>query len=566
VFHKEQGMKKVNETKFYQALERIFVGADVEGASGFVNLLKIKSEYYKIIISRFKKDVDNEEIIRDSFKEEFFDRLYSFFEKYFSESGSVYFVKTANWQKVYEQVYTDNRDVMLFWKTNMLYYVKSDILFQSMDVGITDDETGKAYKFFFDAGGLCNKQNNEKKEIVFTFKYIKEEDDGRIYVFDIAYSERGLKTKMEEVGRQTKLRPHILEKAFSVFKKQAEVDFFINKNAKKFLNEQLDIYLHQILLNTDNKFDQERLNQLKTVKVFAQKIIDFISQFEDELVRIWNKPKFALGSNYVITIDKLSSGIIDKLSRHPGLKSQIKEWQDLGIAGPDFDFAERSSAHKYLPVDTKHFKDLEIDILGLFDNLDEALDGRLIHSENYQALNTLQEKYKEKVQCIYIDPPFNKAESEQFSYIANYKDASWISLLENRLELSRKIMKNTGSIFVNTDDKCNTYIRLLLDSIFGNFQNEIIWCYEKPGAGQNKFKNNHGNIWFYTKQEKDYLFNTTYVPRKGETELTRRQGKFETDYEGKVSPDWWIDIPSFATAMTASERVGKMLDLAFPTQ
>lgn len=140
---------KINENKFYQALEKIFVGADVEGDSGFINLLKIKSEYYKLILNKFKKDVDNEEIIKGSFKEEFFDRLYSFFEKYFSESGSVYFVKTANWQRVYEQVYTDNRDVILFWKTSMLYYVKSDILFQSINVDVNDDETAKVYKFFF---------------------------------------------------------------------------------------------------------------------------------------------------------------------------------------------------------------------------------------------------------------------------------------------------------------------------------------------------------------------------------------------------------------------------------
>lgn len=126
-------------------------------------------------MEQFKKDIDNEKIITDSFKEEFFDRLYSFFEKYFSESGSVYFVKTANWQRVYEQVYTDNKDVVLFWKTHMLYYVKSDILFQNINVNITDEENKQDYHFFFDAGNLHAKQNNEKKALIFTFREIKEE-------------------------------------------------------------------------------------------------------------------------------------------------------------------------------------------------------------------------------------------------------------------------------------------------------------------------------------------------------------------------------------------------------
>ena len=98
-------MSNINENKFYEALENIFTGANIEGESGYVNLLKIKSQYYKLILEKFKEQVDAESIIDDSFKEEFFDKLYSFFEKYFSESGSVYFVKTANYQRVYEKVY-----------------------------------------------------------------------------------------------------------------------------------------------------------------------------------------------------------------------------------------------------------------------------------------------------------------------------------------------------------------------------------------------------------------------------------------------------------------------------
>jgi adenine-specific DNA-methyltransferase len=143
-------MANINENKFYQALENIFTGANIEGESGYVNLLKIKSNYYTLILEQFKKEVVSQSIITDSFKEEFFDKLYSFFEKYFSESGSVYFVKTANWQRVYEQVYTDNKDVVLFWKTHMLYYVKSDILFQSIEMTLNDEKSKMEYHFFFD--------------------------------------------------------------------------------------------------------------------------------------------------------------------------------------------------------------------------------------------------------------------------------------------------------------------------------------------------------------------------------------------------------------------------------
>ncbi len=500
-------MTKVNEKKFYEALENIFTGAKIEGESGYVNLLKIKQKYYSLILKEFKKEVDENSIIDDSFKEEFFDRLYSFFEKYFSESGSVYFVKTANYQRVYEKVYTDNQDVVLFWKTHMLYYVKSDILFQSVDVSVKDENTAKEYDFYFDAGELEHKQNNEKKELIFSFNDIKKEDDKEKFVFKISYSEKGKKTKIEDISRKTKIPEEILRKAFKAFKKQTEVDFFINKNAEKFLTEQLDLYLHQILLEEKNKFDQKRLDQIKTIKEFALKIIKFIAQFEDELVRVWNKPKFVLNSNYVITLDKLSDEIIKKIEKHKNLKEQIKEWQELGMVDEKFDFKKRDrEKHKYLPIDTKYFKDLEFDILALFDDLDEVLDGRLIHSENYQALNTLKEKYKEKVQCIYIDPPFNTG--SDFAYIDKFQDSTWLSLMYDRIKLARYFLRDDGSFYLHLDRHANYLGRIILNKILGKefYTNEIIWKYFVSGKYPNEFAKDHDTILLFKNSHKA-LFN-----------------------------------------------------------
>ena len=506
-------MNNINENKFYQALENIFTGANIEGDSGYVNLLKIKSSYYKLILEKFKSDVGNEKTITDSFKEEFFDKLYSFFEKYFSESGSVYFVKTANWQRVYEQVYTDNKDVVLFWKTHMLYYVKSDILFQSIDVAITDEENKQDYNFYFDVGSLQAKQNNEKKALVFTFREIKEEKTSeevlndkqgkKTFVFDVSYSERGNKTKTDDIIKATKIPETIVDKAFATFKKQSEVDFFINKNAEKFLTEQLDMYLHQILLSEENKFDQKRLDQLKTIKTFAKKIIQFIAQFEDELVRVWNKPKFALNSNYVVTLDKLNDEIIEKIAKHNNLKEQITEWQELGMIDDKFDFLKRTEKEKHLPIDTKYFKDLEVEILSLFDNLDESLDGRLIHSENYQALNTLQEKYKEKVQCIYIDPPFNTG--SDFAYVDKFQDSTWLSLMHDRIELARKFLRDDGSFYLHLDYNADFLGKFLMNNIFDydNFVSDIVWAYGSPSGGRaagSKLVSIHDFIFKYAKQ------------------------------------------------------------------
>ena len=290
-------------------------------------------------------------------------------------------------------------------------------------------------------------------------------------MFDVMYSSRT--TKIDSIVKSTNIPNTILHKAFRAFEKQTEVDFFINKNAKAFLTEQLDLYLHQMLLNEENVFDQKRLDQIKVIKEFALKIIDFISQFEDELVRVWNKPKFVLNSNYVITIDRIKEETVEKIERHPNLQEQIDEWKELGIVDDEFDFSEREEEkYRHLPIDTKHFKDLEVEILDAFDNIDEALDGRLIRSENYQALITLQNKFNNKIQCIYIDPPFNTG--KDFEYVDKYQDSSWLTLMNDRLSFVNSLLSEDGSLWLHLDHNANIYGKELIKDSFDDIT-EIIF-------------------------------------------------------------------------------------------
>ncbi len=568
-----------SEKIFYDILKEIFLGTQVEGKSGFINLMKIKSKFYEKILQTLREDIDEKLKEFPLFRKELFDKLFSFFKVYFSETGSVYFTNTVYKDNVYEQVYSDNIDVMLFWKTNMLYYVKSDIQTKSLDVVIQ----GK--NFFIDASELESKKSWEKRELVYEFK--EKEQNERI-VLSVKYSEKGKKTKLDELIKDLQAKgiedvnKDILDDVIYAFQKQNEVDFFINKNVNQFLKKKFSLWLNEYILSDKSQYNEKRIKELKMLQSNAFKIIDFISQFENELLKIWQKPKFVLDSYYVITLDRIEkkeNGIqlIERIIKSDGIEDQVLEWQKLEIVKDGFNPAKiivktlkgKGLDHNFktLPIDLKHFQDLKGDILALFDNLDEELDGWLIKSENWQALNTILPKFKEKVQTIYIDPPFIKVQDPDYYYKVNFKDATWLTLIQNRLELAKKFLKKTGSIFVCSDNSCDHYTRLVLNEIFQNFRAEIVWCYEKPGAGVSYFKNNHINIYFYTKTaDNNYVFNQQYMARKGETELTRREGRFETDYAGKIAPDWWADIPSFATAMTARERMVKMLGISFPTQ
>lgn len=508
--------------KFFDVLKNIFIGAKIEGESGYVNLMRIKSTYYQEFKDQLLADIEAKlNVVGKSFEEELYNKLYTFFKKYFSESGSIYFSYTPLQEKVYERIYRDDKDVMLFWKTHMLYYVKTERLYKNLE--IQDENTNIFY--LFDVCKLEHKKNNERKDLVFDFANAEFKDNKRQITLTVEYSKKNKKTKIHDILNQIKKAEKVfdsltekqVERACGIFRKQSEVDYFINKNAKEFLREQFSLWIKGYLMDDETLFEADRLKQLKALQSIAFNIIDLVSQFEDELVKIWNKPKFAHSSNYVITLDKIAErdfALLKKIIEHKGMESQLKEWQELGIIDKSFKAEEIVNENKlnekwqYLPLDTKYFKNLELDILALFDDLDNQLDGWLIHSENYQALNTIKEKYRNKIQTIYIDPPFNLEGSDQFAYRTNYKDNDWLTLLENRISLAYSFINKTGGMFTRCDYHGNMYVRLLLNSIFGqnNLVNEIIVNRGKQRlGGTNIYSNATDSLFFFSKSDEFIL-------------------------------------------------------------
>ena len=97
------------------------------------------------------------------------------------------------------------------------------------------------------------------------------------------------------------------------------------------------------MFDDESVFEEKRLKQMKALRDVAYNIIDLVSQFEDELVKIWNKPKFAHSANYVLTLDKIEEKdavLLRKLLRHKGVSQQIKEWQALGMCNEKFNISE----------------------------------------------------------------------------------------------------------------------------------------------------------------------------------------------------------------------------------
>ncbi len=507
---------KTNEAQFYEVLENLFIGVKIEDQpeslldptpralkNGMINLMKAKSQYYHHKKQELKKLIDCKCQNNNDLKEELFDKLYSFFKRYFSANGGIYFNDTP----LYDSLYTKSgyekcslkKDTALFYKTKDLYYVKSETNYKDFCFELEN------IIFNFDTSSLESKKNNEKIDLVFTLK----DTDAKTNTlnFSVTLSSKGTQTKTNEILKKcfnqgVKLDEEVLKKALVKFKKQGSMDYFIHKNALGFLKEQLDLYLFEYLFKEMTAFDAKRLNEINTIKEVALQVIVLVSEFENELCKIWNKPRFVLNSHFIVSLDQLKAKNYDlsKITTHPNYPKQVKEWQDLNLKTTD-----NLLENEFLPLDTLYFKDLEEEIKNQFN--EDEINGTLIKSENYQALNSLKNRYKETMDCIYIDPPYN-TQNNEFIYADNFKRSSWLAMMENRLELAHSLLNDKGAMFVSIDDNEQAYCKALMDEVFNgggggdNFVANLIWQKKKGGSQDSEnFAKEHEYILCYQKEK-----------------------------------------------------------------
>ncbi len=99
-------------------------------------------------------------------------------------------------------------------------------------------------------------------------------------------------------------------------------------------------------------------------------------------------------------------------------------------------------------------------------------------------------------------------------------ELAYLSYMANRLRECRRVLKQTGSIFLHCDPTMSHYLKVIMDGIFGkkNFRNEVIWHYRKWSTGKYTFQRNHDVIFFYSRSESlKRTFNQLYMPRAAST-------------------------------------------------
>lgn len=121
-----------------------------------------------------------------------------------------------------------------------------------------------------------------------------------------------------------------------------------------------------------------------------------------------------------------------------------------------------------LVLDTGNFdSDFKDRLLAHFYDLDNKTDGLLIHGENFQGLNLLTEKYQGSIKAIYIDPPYNTG-TDGFLYRDLFQHSSWMSMMYDRLLLSRKVAQHNSAIAISINEEELFNLKLLLDAAIGS--------------------------------------------------------------------------------------------------
>lgn len=139
--------------------------------------------------------------------------------------------------------------------------------------------------------------------------------------------------------------------------------------------------------------------------------------------------------------------------------------------------SERLRANPFLMVDTQWFStEFKYRLLAQLHDIDAQCDGLLVHSENFQALNLFQYRYGAEVDCIYIDPPYNTG-NDGFAYKDSFWHSSWASMIWDRVNLARPLLKKAGSLFAQIDDYEEHNLRHILDSVMTAERriNRIAW-------------------------------------------------------------------------------------------
>ncbi|MBF0541331.1 MAG: site-specific DNA-methyltransferase [Nitrospirae bacterium] len=475
-----------------------------------------------------------------SLENDVFSHLVTFFSRYYKEGD---FLSLRRYKKDTYAIPYNGEEVKLHWANSDQYYIKTtenfrDYCFKTDDgkrihfklvEASTENDNNKSQdrRFVLCEEGFIGIEDNE---LIIKFEY-KPHTEKRERLNEMAYEKlKKVITPTNEYKDFHRIfapaptkkdnSRTLIQKQINDYTSKNEFDYFIHKDLGGFLRCELDFYIKNEVVFVDDWGTDKDLNisisKVKVIKNIAEKIIRFLEQLENFQKKLWLKKKFVTETNYCLTLDKVPETLYGEISINT---AQIEEWKRLfaidDIDGFDGVVNEAFlKANPYLVIDTIHFdRGFVEEVISTFNNLDEELNGLLIHSENFQALNLLQEKYKQKVKCVYIDPPYNTNTSE-IIYKNGYKHSSWFSLIYDRMMFGNKLATGNAIFLTAIDYEELFNLGKLKDNIYGEENRIGIVTIQHNPKGRNQakfFSENSDYMLVYCKDIDNAQFNQVAI-------------------------------------------------------
>lgn len=344
-----------------------------------------------------------------------------------------------------------------------------------------------------------------------------------------------------------------LEQHLRRYAARNNADFFIHKNLAAFLTQELNYFLKNEILNLDYLLTAgpepaaAEFQKVRLMREIGGQIIAFLDQLEGFQRALWEKRKFVTQTHYCIALGCIDPAFYPEIAANA---AQEQEWRDLAFLTPAAPSPTPAflAANPTLTLDTQHFSpDFADRLLAAFASLDALTDGILIHGDNWQALRLLEETFQGQVDCIYIDPPYNR-DSSEILYKNGYKHSTWLTLMTNRIAMAQPMLTGDAAWVVAIDDAEMAGLAQALDSDFSAYDRSTVVVNHHPagsGLEGTNVSRTHEYAFFLTpagakvlggEKKKDQVSEIGFV-RTGTADSNLRVGRPNSFYAVLVNPD-----------------------------
>ena len=433
-------------------------------------------------------------------EQEVFNHLYSFFRRYYDEGD---FLSLRRYKEGVYAIPYEGEEVKLHWANADQYYIKTAEHFRDFIFKVGDKRVH--FKLVEAQTEKDNNKEQEKRVFILSEESPVVEENGEL-IIRFEYRNDSAKRKQKDLtdaaiptilenapsGWEALLTTKVptdkdpnrttLAKRLNDYTARNTFDYFIHKDLGGFLRRELDFYVKNEVMHLDDIENEtapkveQYLAKVRAIRRVASKIIDFLAQLEEFQKALWLKKKFVVDAHYLVTLDRvpeeLHQAVADNTKQREAWVQLYKIDQiEASLTTPAYSVPltiEFLRANPFLVVDTSLFGiDFRRALERSMQPFESSFTGLLVHGENFQAMSLLQRRFRNTLDCVYLDPPYN-TDAGPIAYKNGYRSSSWATMMANRLGKAASLLMPAGVLCATIDDYQVHELAFVLNSTFSD--------------------------------------------------------------------------------------------------